>query len=157
MKDYFPSTDRLREKEYELQMQIANYHLDLGEWQLSIMYDEYLQNAVIELCRLVAEIDEPVDEKYGIEYFPRTEHLHYSVVHESVWDMIKFKWLRLFRSHWGLTAPFWQPKFDRRSLVHHYTAEKHVYVTRTYKKIVAQPGTRRYREVNFDGPRLGTP
>lgn len=154
MKDFFPS---FREKEYELQMQVAACNVDLHEWALSLRYDDLMKVATIELCRHVAELDEPVEESHDIEYFPRLEHLPYSVVHESVWDMIKFKWLRPFRSHWGLTAPFWQPNFDRRSLVHHYTAEKHVYVTRTYKKIVAPPGTHRYREVNFDGFRLGAP
>ena len=150
-----PSAHELRQKEYELQLQVAEILVDAPEWALSLRIDDILRGYVIGLCRHVAEVDN-YETTDSVDTFLKTENVQYSVLAPGVWNAIKAYWLEPFRKHCGLTAPLFEPKFVSKSISHIFEGEIVYHVTRTTTKIVAAPGTRRFIMQDFNGFGLGT-
>ncbi len=123
--------------EVELQAQAINATISLDEWEYTVYFDEYLHQMVVRLVRQIAELDrvEELVTEWKLVHFNRIE------VKRAVWNQIKLRWLKFFREHCGLTAPFWQPEFCK---VTHYKCIPVTYTKTNLTKIVARPGTRRY-------------
>lgn len=123
--------------EVELQAQAINAAISLDEWEYAVYFDEYLHRMVVRLVRQIAELDrvEELVREWKLVHFNRME------VKRTVWNQIKLSWLKFFRAHCGLTAPFWQPEFCK---VTHYKCIPVTYIKTNLTKIVARPGTRRY-------------
>lgn len=153
-----PSAEKLREMEYDLQLQFAHILVDAAEWEFSLRYDDHLKAYMMQLARMVAEVDHD-ETTDSVDTFLKEEKVYYSVLAPGVWNAIKAYWLEPFRNRWGLTAPLFEPKFVSKSISHIFEGEIVYHVTRTTRKVVAPPGTRTYREPKrrtINDFRLGT-
>lgn len=133
--------------EHKLKLEHLAIEITLDGWEYILFHEPYqmFDTYVIELLRAAADIDRDTEEVQEYKTYEGTTTYWAT---DTVWDMIKLKWLRFFRSRLGLTAPFFRPQFIKRYTTYEHTAPYRIQRTNV-TRVVAEPGTRVYRAAHY--------
>ena len=124
-------------KHVELKLQALAYRIP-PEWCLKVYHDVYLDEIVVNLERLVAELDrESKDIEHGYETFVYSVRTLVAPI-----DHLKYWLVKTFPL---MTAPAWQPRWYNAEQMGTFPLYK---VKQTIvNKVVAPTSTQRYRYV----------
>lgn len=125
----------------DLQAEALAMNVELQGWEASLYQEHLSERVAIEMIRLIAE-HEQVPEEEVFEYRKEWRTFKHNEI-DTVWDMVKYKWLRFARLHLGLTAPFFRPKFTPKVGTYEFRYPSRIKRTEVIR-VIAAPGTRHY-------------